>query len=122
MQIIVATDFQKAVEKAKEILYEKVDRKTVLFLSGGATPKSLYSSLAKDTIIRPAAVGMIDERYGKKLHEKSNELMIQESSLLDYLGIQKVPFYPILHNNLSRENASKSYDKTTRERLLWRIG
>ncbi len=115
MQIIVATDFQKAVEKAKEILYEKVDRKTVLFLSGGATPKSLYTSLSKDTIIRPAAVGMIDERYGKKLHEKSNELMVQESGFLDYLKSKKVPFYPILRNNLSRENASKAYDQTTRD-------
>lgn len=115
MQILVITDYEKAIERAKEILYEKVNRKTVLFLSGGATPKSLYASLAKDTIIRPVAVGMIDERYGKKLHEESNELMMQESGLLEYFAKQHIPFYPILHNNLSREKAASEYDKTTRD-------
>ena len=115
MQILVVSDFQNAIDRAKEILYEKVDRKTVLFLSGGATPKSLYASLAKDKIIHPAAVGMVDERYGKKMHTTSNELMIQESGLLDYLDTQKVPFYPILGKNLTRKNASKAYDQTTRD-------
>ncbi|HYK08907.1 MAG TPA: 6-phosphogluconolactonase [Candidatus Eisenbacteria bacterium] len=115
MQILVVSDFQNAIDRAKEILYEKVDRKTVLFLSGGATPKSLYASLAKDKIIHPATVGMVDERYGKKMHTTSNELMIQESGLLEYLDTQKVPFYPILGKNLTRKNASKAYDQTTRD-------
>ena len=141
MQIIVVSDFQKAMERAKEILYEKVDKKTVLFLSGGATPKSLYTGLAKDRIIHPAAVGMIDERYGEKWHEQSNELMIQETGLLDYLSSRNIPFYPILqghpeldlgslkkmpkhlstslkvkvrHDNL-RQKTAEEYDKTTRD-------
>lgn len=133
MQIIVVSDFQKAMERAKEILYEKVDKKTVLFLSGGATPKSLYTGLAKDGIIHPAAVGMIDERYGEKWHEQSNELMIQETGLLDYLSSRNIPFYPVLqghpeldsgslkkmpkqvrHDNL-RQKTAENYDKTTRD-------
>lgn len=115
MQILIISDFHTAIERAKEILQEKVDKKTVLFLSGGATPKSLYASLAKDQLIHPAVVGMVDERYGKRWHEKSNELMIQETGFLDYLDRKKIPFYPILKNNLSRESASQAYDKTTRD-------
>lgn len=115
MQIIVIPDFQKAVEKAKEILYEKVDKKTVLFLSGGATPKSLYASLAKDSIIHPAAVGMIDERYGEKMHEKSNEHMIAETGFLDYVTDKHIPFYPIISRKASREKLAEQYDKTTRD-------
>ena len=115
MQIIVIPDFQLAMEKTKDILYEKVDKKTVLFLSGGATPKSLYSSLANDKIIRPAAVGMIDERYGKKFHENSNESMIKETGFLDYLSKQNIPFYPILQKNFSRKKAAESYDQKTRD-------
>ncbi len=115
MQILIISDFHNAVEKAKEILYEKVDKKTVLFLSGGATPKSLYASLAKDGIIHPAAVGLVDERYGKKFHEASNERMIQDTNFLDFLDKKNIPFYPILQKNMSREKASEAYDKITRD-------
>lgn len=115
MQIFVISDFHAAVEKAKEILYEKVDRKTVLFLSGGATPKSLYSALAEDKIIKPAAVGLIDERFGKKFHEKSNEAMIQETGFLDYLKQQNIPFHPIITRRLSRQKTAEEYDKTSRD-------
>lgn len=115
MQIVVISDFQKAIEKAKEILYSKVDRKTVLFLSGGSTPKSLYASLTKDAIIHPAAVGMIDERFGKKFHEKSNEAMIQETGFLDYLKKRDIPFYPIIKRSNSRKKTAGNYDKTTRD-------
>lgn len=115
MQIFVISDFQQAIEKTKEILYEKVDRKTVLFLSGGATPKSLYASLAHDKIIRPAAVGMIDERFGKKLHESSNERMMEDTGFLGYLEKQRIPFYPIITRKLSRKKTAEEYDKITRD-------
>lgn len=115
MKILQISDFQQAIEKAKEIVYEKVDKKTVLFLSGGATPKSLYASLVSDKILHPACVGMIDERYGKKFHAQSNELMIRETGFLDYLSSQRIPFYPILNRTMSRQNTAKSYDKTTRD-------
>jgi len=115
MEIIVNSDFEKAISRAKDILYEKVDRKTVLFLSGGATPKSLYASLAKDKLIHPAAVGLIDERFGEKLHEASNELMIQETGFLEYLEKKNIPFYPIISDKESRENTAKEYDKLTRD-------
>ena len=115
MQILVHTNFHRAVDRAKEILHEKVDKKTVLFLSGDVASKSLYASLAKEKVIHPASVGMIDERYGKKFHTKSNELMIRESGLLDYFDEEHIPFRPILQKGKSREETAKLYDKTTRD-------
>ncbi len=111
MQIVVIPNFQDAIEKAKEILHEKVDKKTVLFLSGGATPKSLYTILANEKVIQPAAVGMVDERYGKKLHETSNERMIKETGFLDYLDTQHIPFHPILPDVIARSETTKQSNK-----------
>lgn len=114
MQIVVVENGEKGIQKAKEILYEKVDRKTVLFLSGGNTPKPLYELLAKEKVIKPAAVGMIDERYGKPLHKTSNEVMMQKSGFLDYLKKYAIPFYPILQKK-SLEDTARAYDQISRD-------
>lgn len=96
MDFVVVKDIQHGVERAKEILYEEVDKKTILFLSGGKTPKVLYETLAKEQILTPAGVGMVDERFGSPMHENSNELMVREAGLIDYLNKIHVPFYSML--------------------------
>lgn len=114
--ILPAVNAGKGVDLAKELLYEIVDRKTVLYLSGGSTPKNLYTTLAKEELLDPAAVGMVDERYGKKFHEKSNEKMFRETGLLRYLQMRDIPFYPyIIDNDISREKAAGRYDQQMRE-------
>lgn len=115
MQIVVVENPEKGIQKAKEILYEKVDKRTVLFLSGGSTPKALYEVLSKDKIIRPAAVGMVDERYGERFHSTSNELMIRETGFLAYLKNQGIPFYPILQKKKTLEETMLDYDQITRD-------
>lgn len=115
MQIVVVENREKGIQKAKEILYEKVDKRAVLFLSGGSTPKELYEILAQEKIIKPVAVGMIDERYGEPLHNASNQLMIQETGFLDYLKKQGIPFYPILQKKLSLEKTARAYDQISRD-------
>src|SRR5437764_676646 len=102
MDMYVVSDIAEGIEKAKKFLYEQVDKKTVLFLSGGQSPSPLYETLAKEALIHPAAVAMIDERYGKAGHEKSNEKMIRETGLVSYLGDQKIPFHPILQEGKNR--------------------
>lgn len=98
---------------AKDILYALVDAKTVLYLSGGNTPKILYQQLAEEETLRPGAVGVVDERFGPKFHERSNEKMFQETGLLRYLQMRDVPFYPILVGK-SREETANSYDEKIR--------
>src|SRR5260221_7552829 len=96
MQLILVQNPLEGLTKAKEILQKEVDKKTVLFLSGGRTPKELYEKLATQQKLLPGAVGLIDERYGPKSHENSNETMMEKSGFLGYLQQQHIPFYPIL--------------------------
>ena len=99
---------------AKEVLYQVVTSQTVLYLSGGSTPKVLYEQLAKDEKIKPGAVGMIDERFGPPFHEKSNEKMIKETGLLRYLQMRDIPWYPILKGH-NREETAHKYDEKLRQ-------
>jgi len=82
--IVEAATFQKANEALASILYKSTDAKTALFLSGGSTPKRLYEYLATEKKLTAGAVGLIDERYGKKGHRHSNEQMIRGSGLINY--------------------------------------
>ena len=88
---------------AKNFLYENMDAKTVLFLSGGKTPKSLYDQILIENKLKAGAFAMIDERYGDVGHEKSNALMMKYFS----------PLYPIL-TGASLEETSAQYDETLR--------
>lgn len=90
-----------------------VSKNTVLFLSGGSTPKTLYEVLAKEKKLKVGAVAMVDERFGKKLHEGSNELMIKSTRLLSFLRKSNTKFYPILENTEIAKTAS-DYDETSR--------
>lgn len=107
-------DQHVGVELSLILLYEIIDRKTAVYLSGGRTPKHLYEKIANEEKIHPGAVGIVDERYGEKFHAKSNEKMIKETGLLRYLEIRDVPFYPILQPNMMREETAENYDQTVR--------
>src|SRR3989344_8244149 len=106
-KIIVPSDLQ-GVEIAKDKIYASVDEKTVLFLSGGSTPKLLYQTLAKEKKLKVGVVAMVDERYftSEELKTKSgklnstNEKMMQDSGLLNSLTLQHIPFYSIVRQDL----------------------
>ena len=104
----------QGLELAKEIICEVLDKKMVLYLSGGSTPKTLYNKLAQEIAFNPGAVGLVDERYGKPFHAKSNQLMIRETGLIRYLQIRDIPFYPILQG-LMRTETAENYDDKIRE-------
>ncbi len=108
-------DSTAGVELTKEILHQIIDRKTVLYLSGGSTPKSLYTEIAREELLIPGAVGQVDERFGEPFHPNSNQLMIRGTGLLRYLEIRDIPFYPILQSEKSREEAADLYDQKLRE-------
>lgn len=117
MQTILVSNIDQGIAEAKKILYEKVDTKTALFLSGGKSPKPLYQNLAQEKKLHPAAVALIDERYGEPLHENSNEKMLQETGLLSYFQKEQIPFHPILQRGVSRKDTALQYDKTVRKLL-----
>jgi 6-phosphogluconolactonase/glucosamine-6-phosphate isomerase/deaminase len=96
---------------AKEILYQIVDPRTVLYLSGGSTPKVLYERFASEEKLIPGAVGVVDERYGPKFHDNSNEKMFRETGLLRYLEMRNIPFYPILNSHPGEATTSFQNDR-----------
>lgn len=100
-QIIRVKDQRQGLNYAKDILYRKSDNQTLLFLSGGSTPKELYQTLAQEKRLKGKAVGMVDERA-----DKSNFEMIEKTGLLTYLKSAGISFYPI--------TSSRAYDKTIR--------
>lgn len=108
---IKVLDKSKGVEIVKKKIYKFVDQNTVLFLSGGSTPKFLYQTLAKEEKLKVGAVAMVDERYGPSMHEKSNEKMIRDAGLISYFERQKISFYPILKKGKSRRELAKDYDR-----------
>lgn len=112
INIIKVKNQEEGFEACKSLLYENVSKTSVLFLSGGSTPKPLYEDLVKEQKLSVGAVALVDERYGEKLHENSNEKMIRNTGLVSYIE-NHARFYPILENKDVEETA-KDYDETAR--------
>ncbi|HLD01613.1 MAG TPA: 6-phosphogluconolactonase [Patescibacteria group bacterium] len=109
--LVVSASEQQGMDLVKDILYAVADKKTALFLSGGRTPKELYSVLAKEELLDVGCVGMIDERYGEKFHSNSNETMLRDAGLLRYLQMRDIPFYPILQRKIHTDSGLSQNDK-----------
>jgi 6-phosphogluconolactonase/glucosamine-6-phosphate isomerase/deaminase len=105
---------EQGILLASSILYALVDEKTVVYLSGGRTPKHFYELVAREEKLLSAVVGLIDERYGKSGHENSNERMIAATGLLRYLQMRDIRFYPILSVDKDREATANTYDGSVR--------
>lgn len=98
-------------ELAKKLLYKNCDRDTVLFLSGGSTPKPLYEILANEQKLKVGALAMVDDRYGPPMHANSNERMIANTGLFKYARTANIPIYLQLKSGLSLEKTTETYEK-----------
>lgn len=112
--LIVTSSQEKGTACVKEILNRIVDHTTLLLLSGGSTPKKLYTNFAKEESLHPGAVGQIDERFGQPFHESSNQKMIRDTGILRYFQMLGIQFYPIL-KGVSRQDTALQYDSTLRD-------
>ncbi len=112
--VVTAASEETGTKLAKEFLYSVIDKKTVLFLSGGSTPKNMYAAFAKESLLNPGAVAMVDERHGEPFHAASNQLMIKNTGLLEYLERKYIKFYPILTGKKDRITLAREYDETVR--------
>lgn len=119
LSVIKVKTKDEGLSLAKEIIYQAVDKKTLLFLSGGTTPKPLYELLSKEKKLKVGAVALVDERYGEPFHKNSNERMIKDTGLLSYLKKKNIPFYPILKSlALHPMGVALKYEETVKELLL----
>lgn len=109
MKVKNVASLTQGLEIAKDILYKTVDLDTVLFLSGGSTPKPLYEILAKKKKLKPGAVALVDERFGKPFNSNSNEKMIQQTGLPSYFSENGIFYYPILQKGNDRKTTASKY-------------
>lgn len=114
IEIIQCRDKKEASKKASELLLRSVDQDTLLFLSGGTSPVLLYQLIARDKTLKPGVVALVDERFGPPMHANSNEKMIYESSLLEYLNSAGIPFYGILKEG-DMGNVAEQYEKVIKD-------
>lgn len=114
VKTIQCNDKNEASKKALEIILKHVDQSTLLLLSGGTSPDLLYQLIAQDKSLKPGAVAMVDERYGLPMHVNSNEKMISDTGLLDYLSNEGVPVYRILKEG-DMEGMAGQYEQIIRE-------
>lgn len=106
------------------LLERVVDNRSILFLSGGETPKPLYEKIACDDKykIMPKAVATVDERWGPPGHEGSNEEMIRNTGLYKHFRkAEGTEIHTILHGILQRQETAQRYN-TVIEGLFERLG
>lgn len=104
----------EASQVALKLLSKKIDKDTLMLLSGGTSPDLLYQLIAQNKSLRPGAVALIDERYGLPLHADSNEKMIRDTGLISHLYKEGVPFYGILREEDPKIVAAK-YEETIKK-------
>jgi 6-phosphogluconolactonase/glucosamine-6-phosphate isomerase/deaminase len=108
MQISIVKNTSEGFNLAKNLLYEFCNSQTVLFLSGGSTPKVLYEDLAKEKKLKVGAVGLVDERFGQNFKlDYTNECMIEKTGLFRFFESKNIPVFNILNG--------KSLSQTTKE-------
>lgn len=112
ISVVHVEDANKGLDIGRLLVTSLVDTNTLLLLSGGRTPKELYTSLVQMNNLHIGAVSMIDERYGEKFHGESNETMLKDTGLVEALGKQHIPFYPVLQEHISREKTTEQFTKT----------
>lgn len=116
VEFIHCGDKKEASKKALEILLKDVDQNTLLLLSGGTSPDLLYRLIAQDKSLNPGAVALVDERFGSPMHGDSNEKMISDTGLVEYLSSKGIPFYRILKKN-NMVSIAEQYERIIRDLL-----
>lgn len=107
---------KSGIDLVLPLLEEQIDRQTVLYLSGGRTPKALYSRIADSESLYPGSFAMVDERYGQPMHADSNEKMLMDTGLLRYAQMRSIPFHKILRGE-ERAGTADAYDQDVRTLL-----
>lgn len=104
------------MDKAFEFLETWLTPQTLLLLSGGSSPKSLYKRLSLSNL-SVGAVATVDERFGPYGHGQSNERMFEETGIYKWAEKQNAKVYRVLHKGASvtLEEAAQNYETEIKE-------
>ena len=113
IEVVKVLDRITANERSHDILKGIVDGQTLLALSGGASP-DYRKMIVEPADLVPGAICLADERYGAPSHDDSNEILIRNSGLVDFLEVRNVKFYKILRGE-EFEKTAQDYRKVISE-------
>jgi len=113
IQVITVKDRLLGNARANSILRIFVDSSTLLALSGGSSPNYNQMIVVPRNIL-PGAGCMVDERFGSSSHLDSNELLLEQSGLIDFFRSKSIKFEKIL-SQLPFEETAFDYDRRLRE-------
>ncbi len=113
IQLVKVASRDEGQLKAHQLLTETVNQNTLLVLSGGRSV-DYQKMIVAHIDVRPGDVCMADERYGVPFNENSNELLVKNSGLLEYLAAKKIPFHKVLSGKMIGQT-EKDYDLKIRE-------
>ncbi|MCR4324305.1 MAG: 6-phosphogluconolactonase [Candidatus Curtissbacteria bacterium] len=82
IDVVKVKNRNEGQDKAHDLLKRLVDDKTLLALSGGTSP-DYKRMIVKPGDIRPGAICVVDDRFGKPFHKDSTEFLLKESGVKD---------------------------------------
>lgn len=115
IEIIKVVDKVSGNDKAHDVLKGFVNSQALLALSGG-TSADYRRILVDPADTLPGAVCLADERYGMPFHDDSNELVLKESGIIDFLLAREIKFYKILTGE-DIEKTTSAYNQLIGELL-----
>jgi len=95
---------QKGFLLAENILQDLLIQRQFCIYQEEVPQKSYISDSQQLNKLLPEQLGLVDERYGEKFHEKSNETMIRETGFFRYLQMRDIPFYSDFTREKTRSN------------------
>ncbi len=109
IDVVKVKDRDEGQRKAHDILKKIVNGETLLALSGGTSMDYGVMLVGPGDVV-PGAICVVDERYGEPFHENSNELLMKNAGVKDFVDEKCVESHKVLRGEDFLETA-KSYEK-----------
>ena len=113
IEVIKVKNREEGNLKAHDILKTLVDKSTLLALSGGRSP-DYAKMLVEGGDVFPGAVCIIDERFGEPYHMDSNEFVIRNFGVENFLISNNIEYHRILEEKTMEETA-RDYNQKINE-------
>lgn len=113
IDVIEVKDKQAGQKKAHDLLKKLVDEKTLLALSGGTSIDYRQILVEPDDVI-PGAVTIVDERFGKPFHKDSNELLLKNFGVKEFVDKNCIESHKFL-KGISFLETAREYEKEMKD-------
>lgn len=109
IEVIKVANRDEGNNTAHDLLKTLADKSTLLALSGGRSPDYKKMLIAGADIF-PGAVCVVDERFGEPYHADSNELIIRDFGVENFLISNNIEYHKILKGK-KMDDCAKDYNQ-----------